>query len=118
MHPGRMLPLRPRDFLILIVLSRGERHGYGIVKEAESHSDGIVSFDPANLYRALRRLMRDGLVKEVGKAPTEESGGAPRRYYALTRFGRQVLSAEAARLARLADTARAWKLIPEGGSGG
>lgn len=116
-EPNAMLPLSPRDFLVLLVLSRGARHGYGIIKDAERHTGGEVGLDPANLYRALARLERDGLVADEGRRPSEDSGGAPRRYYSLTASGRRVLAAEAARLARLTDVARAWRLIP-GSEGG
>lgn len=117
MKPEEMLPLSPKDFLILFVLSEGDRHGYGIVKDAEERSAGQVSLDPANLYRSLKRLMRDGLVEDLGEGP-KESEGAPRRYYRLSPSGRRVLKAEAARLARLTDAARARSLIPrQGGSG-
>jgi len=110
-----MLPLSPRDFLILLVLARGARHGYGIIKDAERHAGGDVSLDPANLYRALKRLDRDGLVTETDLG--DESAGAPRRHYALTDRGRRVVTAEAARLARLTDRAREWRLIPGTGAG-
>lgn len=119
MKPDEHLPLAPRDFLILLILARGDRHGYGIVKDAEVHGDRRVTLDPANLYRSMKRLTRDGLVADVGERATGESEGAPRRYYRLTPFGRRVLASEAARLARLTDTARAWRILPaEGGSSG
>lgn len=113
--PLETLPLSPRDFLILLVLARGARHGYGIIKDAERHVGGDVPLDPANLYRALRRLDRDGLVAETDL--DDESDGAPRRHYALTEHGRRVVTAEAERLARLTDRAREWRLIPEPGAG-
>jgi DNA-binding PadR family transcriptional regulator len=109
----KLLPLAPRDFLILFALSEGERHGYSIVKEAEDHS-GSVYLDPANLYRSLRRMRRLGLVRDAGLV-VDASEGAPRRYFGLTAFGRRVLAAEAARLARLTDEARMRKLIPDKG---
>lgn len=114
-EPEVALPLSPRDFLILLVLSRGARHGYGIIKDVERHAGGDVTLDPANLYRALGRLDRDGLVREADL--DEASDGAPRRHYALTDHGRRVVTAEAARLARLTDRAREWRLIPEPGAG-
>ena len=40
------------------------------------------------------------------------SGGQKRRYYTITQFGREVIALEAARLATLADAARAEHLIP------
>lgn len=103
------LPLPPRDYLVLFALAEGPGHGYGILKAIESSSGG-VPFDPANLYRALRKLTRDGLVNEAS-GRGRESPGAPRRRYGLTSLGRRVLAAEARRLASLADAARAMRLV-------
>jgi DNA-binding PadR family transcriptional regulator len=114
MKPEDFLPLNSRDFLILLALSEGERHGYGIVKDAEAQSGGQVYLDPANLYRALRRMLRDGLVKDLGEKAAD-SEGAPRRYYSLTALGRKVLSLEATRIARLSDEARARGLVRKEG---
>jgi len=115
--PEGRLPLNPRDFLILLILTRGARHGYGIIQGSEEHAGSAIRFDPANLYRALRRLDREGLVT-VSSDASEDSDGGPRRTYMLTDMGRAVVRAESARLARLTDTARAWRLIPESGRGG
>lgn len=112
MDPESQIPLNPRDYLILFSLISEERHGYGIVKQVEADSHGQVTLDPANLYRAVKRLIRDGLIEEGDDRPTPESGGQKRRYYDITRFGREVVALEAARLASLADAARAEKLIP------
>lgn len=112
MDPASQIPLNPRDYLILFSLVSQERHGYGIVKRVEADSDGQVSLDPANLYRAIKRLIRDGLIAESDERSTQESGGQQRRYYAITPFGREVVALEAARLASLADAARAESLIP------
>ena len=113
MDPQSLIPLNPRDYLILFTLVSEDRHGYGIVKRVEADSGGQVSLDPANLYRAIKRLIRTGLVEEADERPAPESGGQRRRYYAITDFGREVVALEAARLARLADAARVEKLIPE-----
>lgn len=112
MRPSDLLPLSPKDFLILLVLAEGDLHGYGILKAAEEHSDDKVTLDPANLYRALQRLARDGLVSDAGEGRPEVSEGAPRKYHTLTPFGRAVLAAEAERLARLTRAARSLRLIP------
>jgi len=111
------LPLHPKDFLILLVLAEGDLHGYGILKAAEEHSRGTVSLDPANLYRRLQRLSRDGLVADAGKGETAESEGAPRRYHTLTPAGRDVLAAEAERVAHLTEAARGLRLIGGGAEG-
>jgi PadR family transcriptional regulator PadR len=102
------LPIPPRDYLVLFVLAEGPAHGYGILKGIESGSGG-VPFDPANLYRSLRKLTRDGLVIEA--AGRERDTGPPRRRYRLTALGHRVLAAEARRLAWLADAARARHLV-------
>jgi DNA-binding PadR family transcriptional regulator len=103
------LPLPPRDYLVLFALAEGPGHGYAILKTIESGSGG-VPFDPANLYRSLRKLTRDGLVIEAA-ARERDTPGAPRRRYSLTVLGRRVLAAEATRLASLADAARALDLV-------
>jgi len=103
-------PPNPRDFLILLALAGGTLHGYGLVKAIEAESEGRVRMDPANLYRALRRLHRDGLIEE--SSGPDSNGGPERRYFRLTPMGRRMASEEAARLSRLAKLARARKLLP------
>jgi DNA-binding PadR family transcriptional regulator len=103
------LPLPPRDFLILLALVDGPLHGYAIVKGIEADSEGSVRMDPANLYRALRRMERDNWVEEVeGEADGE--GEERRRRYGLTSNGRAVVIAETARMRRLMETARVRRL--------
>lgn len=102
------LPLQPRDYLLLFALSAGSRHGYGLIKDVEADTGGQVTIDPANLYRSIKRLTKDGLVAE------SSAKGAPedrRRYYHITPLGRRVVKAEAARLANLANLAKTRKLI-------
>ena len=104
------LPLAPRDYLILFCLQGGPRHGYGIIREVESQSDGLVAMDPSNLYRSIKRLMRDGLVEE--REPTEpESDGAQRRYHGLTPLGQRVMRAEAERLSALTRAAESRQVL-------
>ena len=93
------LPLAPRDLLILSVLAESPLHGYGIIKAVESRS--AVRLDPANLYRALRRMSVRGWVEEVAAAPEGR-----RRTFALTPMGRAILSAEIRRLEELLVQAR------------
>ena len=65
---------------------------------------------PANLYRALRRLQREGLIED--STGPDSNDGPERRYFRLTPAGRRVASEEAARLNRLAKLARTRKLLP------
>ncbi len=102
------LPLQPRDYLILLALADGERHGYGLIKEIENLTEGGVRMDPANLHRALQRLVRDGWVQDLGRLPAAEER---RRYYAITEAGTRLARAEAARLDKLSAVART-RLMP------
>ncbi len=107
-----MLPLSPRDYLILFALVDGDRHGYGLVKDVERLSEGAVRIDPANLYRSLRRMVKAGLVVESERRLAALGDDERRRYYRNSELGTRVVAAEAARLNKLAQAARAKKLIP------
>jgi PadR family transcriptional regulator len=105
------LPLREPTFLILTALAAGPAHGYGIMQSVEEMSDGRVRLRAGTLYGALARLDAEGYValdREVSE------GGPPRRYYRLTPEGRQLLEAEAARLAASVELVRT-RLQPAGG---
>lgn len=107
----QMLPLKPVDFLVLLVLERGERHGYGIVQDVEVETEGSVRLVPGNLYAVLHRLMEAGLLEAAPRRPEEDER---RRNYRLTGRGRQVLAAEAERmreLVRLAESRRILKPV-------
>jgi DNA-binding PadR family transcriptional regulator len=102
------LPLHPRDYLILLALVDGPLHGHGLLRAIEVQAGGVL-FDPANLYRLLRKLERDLCVTEVRRART--ASDTRRREYELTPLGRAILVAESERLARLTDDARARRLV-------
>ncbi|HVS65471.1 MAG TPA: PadR family transcriptional regulator [Thermoanaerobaculia bacterium] len=102
---GRFLPLRPQWLHILLSLAAGPRHGYAIMNEVDEWTEGRVRLWPATLYNTLRQLLDERLIEEVDD-PSEESGGPPRRPYALTPFGAEVLDAEARRMQALVDAVR------------
>lgn len=106
-----LLPLRPVEFYILLALSEGETHGYGIVRATEQRSGGDVRLDTGTLYRALFRLRQTGLVAEADRRAAEDLGGRRRRYYRLTDAGRTVAKAEARRLAGLVRDATLAQLL-------
>ena len=110
-----VLPLRPRDYLILLALSAGELHGYALVKEIESLTEAGVRMDPANLYRALRRLSDEGLVAASEERPAADSDDERRRYYTLTGRGQRVAAAESRRLEQLTGIARRRRLLARPG---
>ena len=95
-------PLQEPTFLILAALAEEPMHGYGVIQEVISLSDGRVTLRPGTLYGALDRLVELGLVV----ADREEVvDGRLRRYYRLTEDGARTLQAEADRLASNAEAA-------------
>lgn len=88
------LPLNTIDFLVLAVLTDGDRHGYGIVKDIASLTDGRVQVRPGNLYRVVDRLVERGFVEAKGRKVTDASS-EPRRHFGITRLGRRVAAAHA-----------------------
>lgn len=115
MTPAQLQPLRSIEFEILLTLAEGERHGYAIIQAIEARADGQLRLETGTLYRALRRLLADGLVKPGARRAVSPADATHdderRRYYAITPVGRQAAAAEASRLARLVSVARAAKLI-------
>ncbi len=90
---------------ILLALSDHPRHGYAIVQEIEARTDNAVRLGTGTLYTALKRLRKDGLIKEVGAEATSESG-RKRRTYGLTALGRTTLARQTTRLKVLFDHAQ------------
>ena len=91
-------PLPAAPLHILLALSEGPIHGYGILQSVRERS-GAVRLGTGSLYRHLSRLIAAGLVAEVQPAPSAD----PRRgsSYRLTARGRQALSEERDRAAAL-----------------
>ena len=100
--PDALLPLKPRVFMVLVILNDGRCHGYGILKRMRERSGGSMRMDPGLLYRTLARLAEKGIVRDAPEHvdPTD----ARRRYYELTKFGAEVLAAEARRQSELLGT--------------
>jgi DNA-binding PadR family transcriptional regulator len=101
------LPLRPVVFQVLLSLADGERHGYAIVQDIAERSSARLQLEPGNLYRHLKFMLDEGLIEESDRRPVAGKDDERRRYYRMTRFGRQVALAEAARLEAVAVDARA-----------
>ncbi|HEX3647933.1 MAG TPA: helix-turn-helix transcriptional regulator [Pseudonocardiaceae bacterium] len=96
------MTVREPTFLILTALADRPQHGYGIITDVDTISDGQVRLRAGTLYAALDRLSRQGLVA----ADREEVvAGRLRRYYRLTLAGEATLRAESARLRSLVDVA-------------
>jgi DNA-binding PadR family transcriptional regulator len=102
--PRSLLPLTEVAFEILLSLADGERHGYDILKDIERRTDGRLRLHPGTLYRALARMIDDGLVEQT---TTEDETDQRRRPMRMTRLGGDVAKAESARLAAQVGHARA-----------
>ena len=106
-------PLTPAVFHILLALSSGERHGYGIMKQVESDSQGKVSMGPGTLYGSLKRMLDAGLVKESNKRVDPDMDDERRIYYQITGVGMKALEAELERYQRIVAVAQQRKLHPK-----
>jgi DNA-binding PadR family transcriptional regulator len=107
------LPLTPAVFHILLALSSGERHGYGIMKQVEADSQGKVTMGPGTLYGSLKRMLDAGLVKESDKRIDPEMDDERRIYYQITGVGLKALEAELERYQRIVKIAEQRKLYPK-----
>jgi len=87
-------PLTPAVFHILLALSSGERHGYGIMKQVEADSQGKVTMGPGTLYGSLKRMLDAGLVRESDKRVDPEMDDQRRIYYRIADLGVKVLAEE------------------------
>lgn len=106
-------PLTPAVFHILLALSSGERHGYGIMKQVEADSQGKVKMGAGTLYGSLKRMLDVGLVKESDKRVDPDMDDERRIYYQLTSVGAQALAAELKRYQHLVALAQERKLLPK-----
>ena len=106
-------PLPAHTFHVLLVLSRGPAHGYGIKKAVQEESLGAIDLDAGGLYRAIARMEEQGWVSPA--AAPADAEDARRKYYDLTEEGRAVLAAEAGRLTGLASRPEVVALSGEAG---
>jgi DNA-binding PadR family transcriptional regulator len=101
--------MTPLTYEILLALADAERHGYGIIKEIEAQHGAGSAPSTGALYLALQRMEREGLVVEA--EPAVDGEDPRRRYYGLTRRGREAAEEESARLVALVSTARRKHLL-------
>jgi DNA-binding PadR family transcriptional regulator len=99
-------------FELLLSLAEGDRHGYAILQEVEARTGGRMRLHAGTLYRALGRMVDDGFLTEI-EAPAGEDADSRRRVYRLTASGRALARAEASRLQRQVESARARELLED-----
>src|ERR671919_1544127 len=101
--PAQVLPknfLRP---CLLLLLREQTAHGYDLLERLRPL--GFSRDDPGRLYRALRALEDEGLVRSAWEP---SATGPDRRRYELTRSGLERLHEEAKALDELRDTLSAF----------
>ena len=110
--PERFLPLTAVVFEILLSLAAEDRHGYAVMRDVSARTGAALR--PGTLYRALSRLLDEGLVEEIDTEQPELGQDDRRRNYRLTALGRDVARAEARRLQEQLGHARARRLLSGG----
>jgi DNA-binding PadR family transcriptional regulator len=103
--PSQYLPLGEPAFYILLSLGDGEKHGYAILKDVQTISNGTRRLSVSTLYETLSRLMEQDMVERLDASDAPASPRM-RKVYRLSRFGRQVLEAETMRMQRLVEQAQ------------
>ena len=107
------VPLRPVEFHILLSLSAGERHGYGIIQDIEGRGEASVP-DVGTMYRALARMVEARLIEAAARRAAPDARDVRRNYNRITEAGRRVATAEARRLEALTRAARLGGLLSKG----
>jgi DNA-binding PadR family transcriptional regulator len=99
-------PLTPAVLHILLALSTKERHGYAIMKQVETDSQGKVKMGPGTLYGSLGRMIEAGLIRESEKRVDPKMDDERRVYYKVTGVGQKALAAELQRYRDVVAVAR------------
>jgi DNA-binding PadR family transcriptional regulator len=95
--------LTEHEYLILASIAAEPLHGYGVIQQVRTLSDGIVSLSPGTLYKALDRMLDDGWIQIASE---EVVNGRLRRNYRLTTDGRAAFAAEVQRRIKLEKAVR------------
>src|ERR1043165_4314444 len=100
-----MLPAA--TFHILLALAEEDRHGYAIIQEIATRTNGELKLSAGTLYRSIQRMLEQGLIVETRDRPAPEEDDERRRYYRITPDGSAAVRAEVRRLGQLVKMARA-----------
>lgn len=100
------------ELIVLHLLAPGEAYGYEIVAKLSARTSGALEVTDGTLYPVLYRLERGGFVSVRWETPER---GVPRKYYQLTRAGRDELTRLAAEWTRFSTAMAELLRTPEGG---
>ena len=98
---AKPFPMTPAVYQILLSLADQQRHGYGIMQEVDDRTAGEVRLGPGTLYRSIKRMRKATLIEAAEDPAGASEDDDRRRFYRITEPGRQLLTEEAQRLARL-----------------
>jgi DNA-binding PadR family transcriptional regulator len=107
-----LLPLQPTTFHILLSLADEDRHGYAIILDVATRTNGELKLSAGTLYRSIQRMLESGLITESKTRPAPERDDERRRYYRITPLGTSAARAEAGRLRDLLKMARGCGVVP------
>lgn len=86
--------------MVLAILAEGDSYGYAILQRVRELSGGELEWTDGMLYPVLHRLERSGLVESRWE---KAESGRRRKYYRVTKAGRE----------QLADERRQWRTVDE-----
>ena len=91
-HMKNMMNLGDFEQILLLAILRLEEQGaYGVSIRDEIAAHTRRSPTPGAIYTTLERLQGKGLVKSEAGEATAERGGRAKRYYSVTKLGRETL---------------------------
>lgn len=105
-----MIELTRAMTLVLIILAKGERHGYAIMSEIADMIDSEYRVGAGTLYRSIHQLVSQDLIQEAPELFDPEFDDSRRTYYRIMPEGRAALEAELRRIEKLLMVARS--IIP------
>ena len=94
-------PMSESYYYILLCLSKGANHGYGIMQMTAQLSKGEVTIGSGTMYGATSNMMKKGWIKEI---MSDGVGMERKRLYCLTMAGEDALQNEIARLRRMLES--------------
>ena len=75
-NPSEMLPLPVSQLHILMALATGHKHGYAIMKDIQSFTEGAVTMGPGTLYGAVKQMLKSGRRVTTDRTPNWTTSAA------------------------------------------
>ena len=98
-------------FHILLSLADMPRHGYGIIKDIDRHTDGRLKLGTGLVYTALQRLLDAGWIEPTDERAPAAQDDERRQYYKLTDAGRRMLQSEVEHMEQAVGLARRRRVL-------